>query len=313
MLPNKKLLCSSLLVSLLFFNSLPLPSLHFNHTTYASRQEDEIVRVESDLVLLNLTVVDAEGHYVHKIPRKDFNVFEDGVRQNITTFAFETNPFAAAILIDSSGSMENRLSLARAAAIRFLDGLRMDDVATIYNFNSKVERLKDYTNERDLPSVAFDLKAKGVTKLHDAIYQAARDLSERVETRRAILVLSDGADTASSKGFEKSLNAVLSADVTVYAVNMTDTNIPLSQRQFLATSLKSYAEKSGGRYVASPGGRALSEAFEDILEELKNQYTLGYRPTNRLRDGRWRQIKVQVGKDEYKVRTRAGYFALKKI
>lgn len=274
-------------------------------------QEDDVVRVEADLVVLNVTVTDGEGKYVHKMGRRDFKVFEDGIEQSINTFVAEENAFAVAILLDTSGSMETQMSLARAAAIRFIDRLRPEDVAAFYHFGSKVERLQDYLNGRDLPQMAYDLRAKGQTRLHDAIAEAAQDLSKRPETRRAILVLSDGIDTGSSASLDKALNAALAAHATIYTVNMTDTNLLASQRQFLAGTLKKFAEKSGGRYVATPGGRALDEAFAGIIEELKNQYTLAYRPTNRTRDGKWRSIKIELSKKEYQARAKSGYKASK--
>jgi len=276
-----------------------------------SEQDDDVVRVESDLVVLNVTVTDRQGKYVHKLPRKEFKVFEDGSEQKISTFALEENPFAATILMDTSGSMEGRISLARAAAIRFLDRLRPDDVVSIFNFDSKVEQVQDFSNSRDLPSVAYDLRAEGQTKLHDAVVRAAQVLSKRPETRRAILVLSDGVDTKSSASLDKALNAALAANVTIYTVNMTDPGLPSAQRQILAGALKKLSEKSGGRYVATPGGRSLAEALEDIIGELSNQYTLGYRPTNRARDGRWREIEVTLTRPDLISRTRAGYRAPK--
>jgi Ca-activated chloride channel family protein len=274
-------------------------------------QDEDVVRVESELVVLNVTVTDREGRYVHKLPRREFKVFEDGAEQPISTFALEENPFAAAILLDTSGSMEGRISLARAAAIRFLDGLRAEDVASVYNFDRKVEQVQDFTGGRDLPQTAYDLRPKGQTRLHDAILRAAQDLSKRPETRRAILVLSDGVDTSSGASVDKALDAALSAGATIYAVNMTDTGIPSTQRQQLAGTLKKFAEKSVGRYVPTPGGRALAEALAEIVEELSNQYTIGYRPRNRARDGRWREVRVKLAREEVTARTRAGYRAPK--
>ena len=296
-----------LLATLLLFTSTSVAHLDRN-----VKQDDEVVRVESELVVLNVTVTDEAGKYVHKIPRRDFKVFEDGVEQSIKIFAVEENPFAAAILLDTSGSMEGRLTLARAAAIRFLGGLRPDDVSAVYNFDSKVEQIQDFSSGRDLPPLTYELRAKGSTKLHDAVLRATQDLIKRPETRRAILVISDGMDTGSSASLDKALNAALSANVTIYTVNMNDPGVPSTERQRLAMALKKYSDKSGGRYVASPGGRALAEALEEILEELCNQYTLGYRPSNTARDGRWREIKVSAAREDLNIRTKAGYRVQKK-
>ncbi|HEX8503632.1 MAG TPA: VWA domain-containing protein [Pyrinomonadaceae bacterium] len=273
--------------------------------------DDEVVRVNSDLVVLNVTVTDANGRYVHQLKRSDFKIFEDGREQRIGLFSVEETPFAAAILLDSSGSMENRLTLARAAAIRFLEGLREEDVAAVYNFDSKVERLQDFSPGRDLPPLAYDLSSKGMTTLNDAVLRAAKDIAQRPEKRRAIIVLSDGVDTKSGASADKALNAALEANATIYTVDMTDPRTNQTDRMRAGAVLQNYASKSGGRYVSKPGGRALDEAFRAILEELSNQYTLGYRPDNSARDGRWRSIQLKLARPEVTARTRNGYRAPK--
>ena len=273
--------------------------------------DDEVVRVDADLVVLNVTVTNAEGQFVHKIPRSEFKVFEDGREQTINTFSLEETPFAAAILLDTSGSMEGRVSLARAAAIRFLDGMREDDVAAIYNFDTKVEQVQDFSAGRDLPPMAYGLKPKGMTALNDAIVRAAVDLSKRPEKRRAIVVLSDGEDTHSGATQDRALANALAANATIYTVDMADLDAPLARRATSAGALKNYASKSGGRYVPSPGGRALSDAFAAIVAELSNQYTIGYQPTNRTRDGRWRAIEIRLARPNLAARTRRGYKAQK--
>jgi Ca-activated chloride channel family protein len=276
-----------------------------------AQDEDEVVRVNAELVLLNVTVTDAGGRYVHKLTHRDFKVLEDGVEQRVTLFSVEETPFAAAILLDTSGSMEGRITLARAAALRFLDGLREEDVASVYHFGSKVEQLSDYSPGRDLPPLAYDLKSKGMTALNDAVVRAASDLARRPEKRRAIIVLSDGADTKSAATPEKALNAALAANATIYTVDMSDPHMNQAARMSAAATLKNYANRSGGRFVSKPGGRALDEAFTGILQELSNQYTIGYRPQNTARDGRWRAIQLKLSRPELSARTRSGYRAPK--
>ena len=273
--------------------------------------DDEVVRVNADLVVLNVTVTDASGEYVHKLSHRDFKVLEDGVEQRLSLFSVEETPFAAAILLDTSGSMESRVTLARAAAVRFLEGLREEDVASVYHFDSEVEQLSDFRPGRDLPPVAYDLGAKGMTVLNDAVLRAAKDLARRPEKRRAIIVLSDGADTRSSASAEKALNAALEANATIYTVDMSDPQLNQVARASAAGTLKTYASKSGGRFVSKPGGRSLDEAFREILEELSNQYTLGYHPKNTARNGKWRAIQLQLSRPELTARTRNGYRAPK--
>jgi len=276
-----------------------------------AQDEDEVVRVEADLVVLNVTVTDPQGRYVHKLSRSDFKVFEDGREQPLSLFSVEETPFAAAILIDTSGSMEGRVSLARAAAIRFLDGLRADDVAAVYNFDSKVGQVQDFSPGRDLPPMAYTLGAHGWTSMYDAVARASADLARRPEQRRAIILLSDGADTKSGATLDKALNSALAAHAAVYSVDMMDATARPTERAKAQGALRHLASKSGGRYVPTPGGKALGEAFTGIVEELSNQYTLGYRPANRTRDGRWRALDLKLSRAELKTRTRSGYRAPK--
>jgi Ca-activated chloride channel family protein len=270
-------------------------------------QDDEIVRVATDLVVLNVTATNAGDEYVHGLERANFKVYEDGQEQQITNFSREETPFAAALLLDVSGSMEGRVSMARSAAIRFLDGLRAGDTAAVYSFHRKVEQVQDFSQSRDLSPLAYNLAAKGETALHDAILQAATDLASRPEKRRAIIVLSDGADTRSAASSDKALAAALDVNATIYTVDMAEKFPGAYNATPAAGVLREYATKSGGRFVPTPGGKALRDAFVEILEELSNQYTIGYRPSNRAQDGRWRSIEVKVNRPEVKARTRRGY------
>ena len=274
-----------------------------------SDEEDEVVRVNTDLVVLNVTVADPSGKYAHGLKSSDFKLFEDGREQTITSFSAEETPFAAVVLLDTSGSMESRVRMARSAAIRFLDGLREQDVAAIYHFNSKVELVQEFSSSRDLAPIAFNLEAKGMTALNDAIVKAARELYGRSERRRAIIVLSDGADTYSNASMDKALSIALATDATIYTVDMSQQGS--KDRGLGASALRNFATKTGGRYVSTPGGQALREAFASIVEELSNQYTLTYRPTNRARDGRWREVGVKLERAELAARTRKGYRAPK--
>jgi Ca-activated chloride channel family protein len=292
------------LVTLCFTLALtPLPT-----QTTQPPQDDDVISVNTDLVVLNVTATNGKGAYVHGLKRPDFKVFEDGREQQVTNFSEEETPFAAALLLDISGSMEGRISLARSAAIRFLDGLRDNDVAAVYSFETRVEQVQEFSNSRDLTPRAFGLDAKGLTVLNDAIIRAASDLSKRPEKRRTILILSDGADTRSHASSDKALAAAFAANATIYTVDMGERTGTSSTSEIAAAgALKNFASKSGGRYIPTPGGRELREAFGEVVEELSNQYTIGYKPTNRAHDGRWRTIEIQVSKPDVNARTRRGY------
>lgn len=279
-------------------------------------QDDEVVRVTTDLVVLNITVTDAAGQYVPGLRRSDFKVYEDGKEvapELITSFALQESPFASVVLLDTSGSMESRMSLGRSAAIRFLDGLREEDVAAVFKFDTKVEQIQDFSGSRDLAPMVYGLRAKGMTTLNDAIIDAADALNKRTEPRKAIIVLSDGIDTYSKASMEKALDSALSVGASIYSVDMSATDGSSSGNTQSAMILRTLADKTGGRFVATPGGPALRDAFAGIANELGHQYTLAYRPVNKSHDGKWRTLEVKLthGQD-LTVRTRKGYRALKK-
>lgn len=275
----------------------------------SDQDQDEVLRISTDLVVLNVTVLDANGKFVSGLGKKDFQVLEDRAEQTISAFSAEQTPFAAAILLDTSGSMKSRMTMARSAAIRFLDGLREEDVAAVYSFDTKVEQWNDFGPGRDLPARVYGLKANTLTALNDAILRAADDLAKREEPRRAIVVLSDGGENFSKASADKALDHASAAGATIYGANMA----PLDTSRDLkgAAILKRLADKSGGRYIDQPGGQDLRDAFGAIVEELGHQYTITYRPTNRAKDGKWRAIDVKLSRPDVTVRTRKGYRAPK--
>ena len=279
-----------------------------------AQQEDEVVRINTDLVVLNVTVTDGNGKYVRGLRAADFKIYEDGKEipvSAISSFGLQETPFASVVLLDTSGSMENRLSLARSAAIRFLDGLREEDVAAVFKFDTRVEQLQDFSSGRDLAPLAYGIRAYGMTVLNDAIVTAAKALNERPEKRKAIVVLSDGIDTHSGATASKALEQAMALGAGIYTVDMSATDGAASRNSQSAAILKNYAEKSGARFVATPGGPALRDAFASIAEELGHQYTIAFRPVNRTRDGKWRNIEVKVAREAVTVRTRKGYKAPK--
>lgn len=283
----------------------------FPAALYAQTDDDELITVDSSIVLMNASVTDAGGKSVRGLGQKHFRVFEDGEEQEIRVFEAEETPFAAVILLDTSGSMEERVTLARSAAIQFLSGLRGGDSAAIYNFYSKVEMVQDFSNSRDMLDRVFDLKADGMTALNDAVYKAAEVLSKRAEKRRAIIVLSDGADTFSKRNADKALRAALLANATIYTVDMAPLNTGGKEKMQNQGALKNFADKTGGKFVATPGGIAMRDAFKRIVEELGAQYTIAYSPTNLKKDGKWRSIELRVAKPNLTIRTRKGYNAPK--
>jgi Ca-activated chloride channel family protein len=276
--------------------------------------EDEVISMETNLVVANVTVTDAGGNHVSGLKAQDFTLLENNARQKILSFNSEETPFAAAILLDVSGSIESKLSLARAACGNFVERIRDGDVFALYSFSGyKVKTLQDFTEVRDLPDSIWDLRADGETPLYDGIVKAAEALSKRPERRRAIILISDGADTKSKASLDEATRKAVGAHVALYAVDLSDKAVfGTMARDNGAEIMKTLATKTGGRFFGAPGGAQLRDALTSAVEELRTQYTLTYESSNEKLDGRWRAIEVRIAKPGLTIRTRQGYYAQKK-
>lgn len=279
------------------------------------QEEDpqDVISLETNQVLLNATVTDASDRFVRGLRRQHFRLFEDKKEQRIVGFGVEESPFAAAILLDASGSMENKMTLARAACTSFVDGIREGDQFAIYSFSgTKVKQMQPFGEVRDVTDQLWDLRAKDMTPMYDAIVQASNDLLERPEKRRAIILVSDGGDSTSRASLDEAIRRAAVANVTIYCVDLSDRGVfRVTPRDNGAEIMKTLAVKTGGRFFATPAGRELKDAFAQTVEELRSQYTLAYEPTNEKKDGKWRAIEVQLTTPEFKVRARQGYYAPK--
>lgn len=325
---NPEITYTSFLFSGVFFLYFRLNSKRFfsvfflllclSANLFAQENEDDVIRVDSSIVVLNATITESNGKTISGLKKSQFRVFEDGKEQEINFFQAEEVPFSVVILIDSSGSMTvresnftfERVRVARSAAVSFLDYLSPQDAAAIYKFDSKVEQIQDFSSNNYAPDSIFDIKADGMTVLNDAIYKAAEELEKRPEKRKAIIVLSDGGDTRSRYSNEKALKMAIAAQATIYTI---DISTQAERMRFQNTKvLKNFAEKSGGKFVSAQNGQSLREILKNLADELRSQYTLGYQPTNEAKDGKWREIEVRVSRPDLIIRTRKGYNAPKK-
>jgi Ca-activated chloride channel family protein len=282
-------------------------------------EQDEPLRLNTDLVVLSVTVTNEAGKYAHGLKAKDFALTEDGVTQAVDSFSAEEAPFAAAILVDMSGSMSYKFSLVRAAAASFVEQIRDNDQVAVYGFNNKVKQFQDFSNVRDITDYIWDAEARESTKLYDCLNEAIDALATRVEKRRAILLISDGCDTSSQKAnLDAVMKKALAAGVNIYTVDLIDNSeMTGSSTEMLMlrrgqSEMKEFATQTGAQYVHSPKGDNLQEAFNNIIDELRNQYTLTYYTTNSKRDGRYRKINVTISNPKLSARTRRGYYAPKK-
>lgn len=277
--------------------------------------DDTTIVLRSDVVLVNVAATKG-GAFVPGLTQSDFTVSEDGKPQEIAFFGAESTPFAVAILLDTSGSMADKLSLARAAAARFADRTRTEDRVAVWTFASKVRRIQDFNpGHWDLSDALWNAEAEGNTRLFDTVDEATTALAGRNERRRAILLISDGGDTGSSVSSETAIRHALAAGITIYTVNLAavgSRNVTKSNEDMMLRGvLHGLADKSGGRYFESRGGLDLNDSFTSVVDELSHQYTLGYYPSNNREDGKWRRIDVSTSRPGVALRAREGYTAPK--
>jgi Ca-activated chloride channel family protein len=270
-----------------------------------------------DMVSLNVTVTDQETRYVTGLEETDFQVFEDGVRQDLTFFNRTQLPIALALLLDTSASMEERLRTAQEAAIGFARRLRENDLAEIIDFDSRVEILQTFTGDVGaLEKAINDTSAGGSTSLYNAIYISLKELkkiqarsSDEVR-RQAIVVLSDGEDTSSLVSFEEVLDLAKRSETAIYAIGLRSRD-SFAGRGFKEAEfvLRQLSQETGGRAFFVSQIVELPDIYRQIADELSSQYTLGYSSKNPRRDGLWRRIVVRVTRANATARTKLGYYA----
>jgi Ca-activated chloride channel family protein len=287
----------------------------------AAQQERARFRAGVDLISLSVTVTDPNRRYVTDLDRDDFIVTENGVAQPLTFFGKRGIPLALAILIDSSASMEAAMGRAQEAAAGFVRQLGAEDVATIVDFDSRVQIAQGFTGDHELLESAIrQTQAGGSTALHNAVYIALRELGKRMALddpdaprRRAIVVLSDGEDTSSLVSFEELLDAASRSDAVIYTIGLGIRDaVPVRGGQDGQFVLRRLAQQTGGRAFFPADVKDLADVYADIRSELASQYLLAYESRNGVTNGQWRNVAVRVKREGATVRTRQGYFAPRK-
>jgi Ca-activated chloride channel family protein len=283
------------------------------------RPQQPSFRAGIELVSLNVTVTDAAQKYVTDLSANDFNVFEDGVKQEVTFFNRTNLPIALALLLDTSASMETKLATAQEAAIGFARRLRPQDLAEVVDFDSRVVVLQTFSNSAsELETAIRKTSAGGSTSLYNAVYIALKDLKKVVAKntdeirRQAIVVLSDGEDTSSLLPFEEVLDLAKRSETAIYSIGLRTAEGPsTSMKGFKEAEfvLRQFAQETGGRSFFPTQVADLTNIYTQISDELSSQYTVGYTSKNQRRDGAWRRIVVRVSRPNVAARTKQGYFA----
>lgn len=276
--------------------------------TVVTRRLDIHYREEVDRVLVTLSVTDKDNAFVEGLTAGDFSVVEDGAPQEILEFAVERRPITLGVLIDTSGSMKEEIGQVQAAAKDFVTTLRPEDRAFVVDFDENVFLLRDFTSDHgELQAALEGTDAEGGTSLYDALYVSYRKMRP-VEGRKAIAMLTDGDDTNSSFSFKRVVELTRTHDVIVYSIGLGSTIVERSMRN----SLKQLSDDSGGRAFFPRTAADLADVYEQIAADLRSQYYVTYRSTNRQFDGKWRKIEVACSREDTNVHTRSGYYGVKR-
>ena len=282
----------------------------------AAQAPSQPFRAGVELVSLNVTVMEST-HYVTDLEQKDFSVFEDGMKQDITFFNKTNLPIALALLVDTSASMDTKLPTAQEAAIGFAKRLRPQDLAEVIDFDNRVTVLQQFTSSpQELEAAIRRTSAGGSTALYNAVYIALKDLKKIVAKnsdeirRQAIILLSDGEDTSSLLPFEEVLDLAKRSETAIYTVGLRDNEAGGSSKTFKEAEyvLRQLAQQTGGRAFFPNQLTDLNGVYGQISDELSSQYTVGYTSKNPKRDGAWRRVVVQVARAGVAARTKLGYF-----
>jgi VWFA-related protein len=319
-LPTIVTRCGAALVAL----TLSFPALAQEPTA----PQGPAIRTQVNLVNLFVTVRDSKKKIVGALKQEDFRVFEDGQEQKIAFFSKEvTLPITMGLLLDTSGSEQEMLGAIQDAGSRFLERvLRKGDEALVMSFDTDVDLLSDFTDDRtqldrairrsriNAPQGGYIAGNPGPiggqhvtgTALYDAIYLACGEKLNTEAGRKAIVIVTDAQDEGSKVRESEAIEAAQRTDTVIHILLVAD-------RRFGANTgaAKKLAEETGGRVISVSSEKRLAEAFDEISEELRSQYTLGYYPTNSARDGKFRKIKVDATNHDFRVLARKGYYAPK--
>ena len=269
-----------------------------------------------DIVSLNVTVIDGSNHYLIDLDEKDFSVFEDGAKQEVTFFTRKAQPIALSLLLDSSASMEDKLRTLQVAATNFVKKLKPNDLAQVIDFDSRVSIRQVFTSKTaDLEAAIMQTVSGGSTSLHNAIYVSLKELAkikalnEEDVRRQALVVFSDGEDTSSLVSFDEVLDLAKRSETAIYTIALRGTDPNTRGFREAEFVMRQLAQETGGRSFFPAKIEDLNGVYAQIADELASQYTIGYQSKNPRSDGSFRRIVVQVARVNVTARTKRGYFA----
>ena len=297
------------------------------------QQQEEGFRigVAVDQVFLSVNARSAGGGFVQGLEKENFQVYENGVKQGIVNFYSQGTPVHVVLLIDISGSAREAQALIRRAALGFARSLGTEDKVAIVTFNDAPRLILNWTNDiAKIQEALESIYAKGQTVLHDALYGVFDDLLKSAKGKKAVIVLTDGIDTGSMVGQKDVADLAVYSETMVYVVSKLDeywagaiaarmefqSRARLIPKQFTdkfivqaKRFLGRLAQQTGGKVLDTRVFSSLSDVYQQVAEELKNQYYISYIPSNIMKDGKWRSIEIRALGSGAIVSTRPGYFA----
>jgi Ca-activated chloride channel homolog len=280
-------------------------------------KRDQAVHIDVNLALVNVTVTDPYNRLVTGLEPDNFRIFEDNIEQEVVNFSSEDVPISIGVVLDLSGSMANKLGKAKEAALQFFKTANPQDEFFLVGFNERAQLLSPFTNNvEDLQSRMLSASAKGKTALLDAIYLGLSQMRGARSGKRALLIISDGGDNNSRYSEKDIKRLVREADTQLYSIGIFD---PFEFRSRTPeelngpTLLNEMSELTGGRTFTAEDLNDLPDIAAKIGAELRNQYILGYHPSNKAHDARWRKIKIKLrapkGLPPLNVYAKTGYYA----
>jgi|SRR5580700_7501572 Ca-activated chloride channel family protein len=267
----------------------------------ALRTRTKPMRVDVDLVLVPVTVTDAYNRPVVDLPQKDFTLYEGGVAQPIRYFSNEDAPISVGLILDCSGSMRNKIEYEREALAEFFKYANPQDDYFAISVSSHPEVIA--TSQQSIETIQAKLgetDPQGGTALYDSVYLGISRLKSAQHQRKALVIITDGGDNRSRYSLRETKEMVQEADVLTYGIGIFD-DVPVHlfktfEERWGRKWLSQITDPTGGRTIAADDRKQIPEIAALISKELRNQYVLGYRPTNVARDGKWHKVQVMLTK-----------------
>ena len=272
------------------------------------------IKKQVDLVLVPVTITDQMDRLITGLDRQNFQVFEGKEQQEIKHFSSEDSPISLGIIFDMSGSMAEKMERAREAVREFCLSANPQDEFFMITFSDTPQVIEDFTqNVDDVQNKLIMTFPKGRTALLDALYLGMHKMRDAKHQKKALLIISDGGDNHSRYTEKEIKSLVKEADVMIYSIGIYDRYFPTLEERLGPELLSEISEVTGGRSFTIDNPNDLPDVAAKIGMELRNQYVLGYRPAQRVRDGKWHKIKVKIripkGLPPLQVYARTGYYA----